>query len=203
MRSTDAEPGDAAYWSAAAATYDSALDHGLADPGVREAWRQRLAQWLPEPPASVASLGCGTGSLALLAAAAGHHVTGVDFAAAMIDRARSKAEAAGLHVRYVVGDAARPPIIPGTLDVVLLRHVLWALPDPAGAVAQWVSLLRPGGRFVFVEGEWSTGAGLTSDRTQALLEPHCERIEMEHLADPGLWGRPIEDDRYVARGWLG
>jgi ubiquinone/menaquinone biosynthesis C-methylase UbiE len=70
MRSTDS--GDAsrsaAYWSAAAATYDTAPDHGLRDAHVREAWRRRLATWLPTPPAALASLGCGTGSLSLLAA---------------------------------------------------------------------------------------------------------------------------------------
>jgi ubiquinone/menaquinone biosynthesis C-methylase UbiE len=191
-----------AYWSAAAATYDRAADHGLTDADVREAWRRQLVAWLPEPPASMASLGCGTGSLALLAAEAGHHVTGVDFAAAMIERARAKADDAGVPVRYLVGDAARPPILAGTVDVILLRHVLWVLPDPADAIAHWVTLLRPDGRFVFVEGEWSTGAGLTLDRVAELLEQHCARIEVEPLPDPMLWGGPIHDERYVVRGWL-
>jgi SAM-dependent methyltransferase len=201
MRSTD-DVASPSFWSAAAATYDTEPDHGLTDDDVREAWRGRLRQWLPEPPASVASLGCGTGSLGLLAAQEGHYVTGVDFAAAMIDRARAKAEAAGAHVRYVVGDAARPPIIPGTVDVIMLRHVLWVLPDQRGAIANWATLLRPGGRFVFVEGEWSTGSGLASARAAELLAPHCPRVEVEPLPDPVLWGGPIEDHRYVARGWL-
>jgi ubiquinone/menaquinone biosynthesis C-methylase UbiE len=200
-RSTD-DSRSPAYWSAAAATYDRAADHGLTDADVREAWRRRLVAWLPEPPASMVSLGCGTGSLALLAAEAGHHVTGVDFAAAMIERARAKADDAGVPVRYLVGDAARPPILAGTVDVILLRHVLWVLPDPADAIAHWVTLLRPDGRFVFVEGEWSTGAGLTSDRVAELLEQHCARIEVEPLPDPMLWGGPIDDERYVVRGWL-
>jgi SAM-dependent methyltransferase len=202
MRSTDGDPRTATFWTAAAATYDTEPDHGLSDDDVREAWRLRLRQWLPDPPASVASLGCGTGSLALLAAEAGHHVIGVDFAAAMIERARAKAEAAGVDVRYIVGDAARPPIIPGTVDVVMLRHVLWVLPDQAGAIAHWVTLIRPGGRFVFVEGEWSTGGGLAAERAVELLSEHCLRVEVEPLPDPMLWGGPIEDDRYVVRGRL-
>jgi ubiquinone/menaquinone biosynthesis C-methylase UbiE len=199
---TDDDPRTAAFWSAAAPTYDAEPDHGLTDDDVREAWRLRLGQWLPEPPASVASLGCGTGSLALLAAQAGHHVTGVDFAAAMIERARAKAEAVGAHVRYVVGDATRPPIIPGTVDAIMLRHVLWVLPDKSDAIAHWVTLLRPGGRFVFVEGEWSTGAGLASERAVELLTPHCERVDVEPLPDPMLWGGPIDDDRYAVLGRL-
>jgi len=37
------------------------------------------------------------------------------------------------------------------------RHVLWAMPDPAGALEHWIALLRPGGRSLLVEGRWSTG----------------------------------------------
>ncbi|MBO3744020.1 methyltransferase domain-containing protein [Actinoplanes sp. NEAU-H7] len=41
------------------------------------------------------------------------------------------------------GDASRPPFRAASFDVVLARHVLWAMPDPAGALARWVVLLRP------------------------------------------------------------
>jgi hypothetical protein len=84
----------------------------------------------------------------------------------------------------------------------MLRHVLWVLPDRPRAIAQWVTLIRPGGRFVFIEGEWSTGGGLASQRVVELLAPHCARVEVEPLPDPVLWGGPIDDDRYVVRGWL-
>ena len=46
----------------------------------------------------------------------------------------------------------------GAYDAVLARHVLWALPDPADALARWLGLLGPGGTLVLVEGHWSTGA---------------------------------------------
>ncbi|MER7154529.1 NUDIX hydrolase, partial [Streptomyces lydicus] len=69
---------DAAYWEAIAATYDDDPDHGLRDPVVRSAWDARLRSWLPSAPADILDLGCGTGSLALLAVEQGHRVTGVD-----------------------------------------------------------------------------------------------------------------------------
>ncbi|MEU3532965.1 methyltransferase domain-containing protein [Streptomyces murinus] len=62
---TTARPPD---WDARAAGFDEEPDHGLRDPAVRAAWAARLRSWLPRRPADVLDLGCGTGSLSLLAA---------------------------------------------------------------------------------------------------------------------------------------
>ena len=145
-------------WDREALTFDREADHGLADPECRAAWRDLLADALPDPPARVADLGCGTGTLSLLLAEEGHTVTGVDFSPAMVERARAKA---GHLAEFHVGDAAEPPLEPAVHDVVLSRHVLWALPDPAAALTRWIGLLAPGGRLVLVEGRWHTGGGLT------------------------------------------
>lgn len=187
------------YWSRLAGTYDEEADHGLRPADVRAAWRSRMTQWLPDSRSDVADLGCGTGSLSVLAAELGHRVTGVDFADAMIERAQEKAYDAGVKVRFVVGDAATPPLLPGTVDVVLVRHVLWALPDPGEAIARWHEALRPGGRFVLVEGAWSSGAGLAADVVAELLAPYAGDVVTERLDDAVLWGEEIDDERYVVR----
>jgi SAM-dependent methyltransferase len=56
------------------------------------------------PSASILELGCGTGRLALPLAAAGHAVTGIDNAPAMLAVARRKAARSGTHARLVQGD---------------------------------------------------------------------------------------------------
>ena len=145
------------YWDAEAARFDEEPDHGLRDPAVRAAWLALLRDHLPEPPVDVLDLGCGTGSLTLLAAELGHRVAGIDIAPAMVAAARTKLASAGASATVELGDAADPPGDAGTYDVVLARHVLWALPDPSAALARWVRLLRPGGRLVLVEGRWWTG----------------------------------------------
>ena len=183
-------------WDGEAATFDASPDHGLGDPGVCAAWRSLLGRLLPPAPARVADLGCGTGTLALLAAELGHAVDGVDFSRRMLDLARAKAAAAP-GVRFVLGDAAAPPLPPASYDVVLGRHVLWALPDPAAALASWRTLLRPGGRLVLVEGWWSTGAGLTGEQVERLLEALGLVPTLEVLDDPAYWGRPVTDERFV------
>lgn len=78
----------AEYWDAAALTFDAEPDHGLRAEHTRAAWARRLASWLPPGPVDVLDIGCGTGSLSLLLAEAGHRVTGVDLAPRMVERAR-------------------------------------------------------------------------------------------------------------------
>ncbi|MYX10284.1 methyltransferase domain-containing protein [Streptomyces sp. SID8375] len=189
---------DAAYWEAAAASFDDEPDHGLRDPAVRAAWAARLRTWLPSGPAAVLDLGCGTGSLSLLAAEQGHHVTGIDRSEGMIARARTKL--AGREAAFLVGEAAEPPVGERRFDVVLVRHVLWALPDPAAALRRWAGLLTPGGRLVLVEGRWGEAGpvGLPAAELTALVAPLAARTQVESLAhDPALWGKEVADERYV------
>ena len=182
-----------ALWDDEARTFDEAADHGLHDPAVRAAWRDLLRDLLPSPPARVADLGCGTGTLSKLLTEEGYDVTGVDFSPEMILRARAKAPG----VEFVEADAAAPPLDPAAYDVVLSRHVLWAIPDPAAALARWRDLLAPGGRLVLVEGSWSTGAGLTGAETVALVEALGHPATLRPLPEARYWGREVSDERYV------
>ncbi|MFI9807091.1 class I SAM-dependent methyltransferase [Streptomyces sp. NPDC052301] len=185
-------------WDAEAAAFDDEPDHGLRDPEVRAAWAARLRSWLPGRPADVLDLGCGTGSLSLLAVEQGHRVTAVDSSPAMVERARAKL--AGRDARVLRGEAATPPVEQRRHDVVLVRHVLWTLPDPAGVLRHWRTLLRPGGRFVLVEGVWGPldPVGIPADRLAALLAPLSPAVRVERLSDdPLLWGRAVTDERYA------
>ena len=185
-------------WDAHAATFDDEPDHGLRDADVRAAWAALLMPFLPAAPATVLDLGCGTGTLSVLLAERGYRVRGLDSSARMLAAARAKAVGAGVPVDLVRGDASNPPFEPASADVVLCRHVLWALDDPAAAVAAWVRLLRPGGRLLLVEGSWSTGGGLPADVCRDLVLTHRTTAVVRDLApDAALWGRPVDDERYL------
>lgn len=193
------ESDDRRFWDAAADRFDEAADHGLRDPGVRAAWAARLRTWLPAGPSDVLDLGCGTGSLALLATEQGHRVVGVDRSPPMVRLAREKLFGTG--ARVLVGDASRAPVAADAFDTVLVRHVLWSLPDPAAALRDWTRLLRPGGRLVLVEGRWGSSqpVGITADLLAELAAPLGGSIRIEQLGhDTALWGRPVDDERYAA-----
>jgi SAM-dependent methyltransferase len=189
-----------AYWDHEAAAFDEEPDHGLNDPAVRAAWAEFFRDWLPAAPCSVADLGCGTGSLSVLLAEHGHAVTGTDFSVSMLGLAREKAARYGVEADFRVGDAADPMLPEASYDVVLTRHVLWTLPDKEEAVRRWARLLRPGGRFLLIEGRWFTGAGIDSDAVLELLEPHTTDRTLLELGSPALWGREIDDERYAVIG---
>ncbi|GGO53448.1 SAM-dependent methyltransferase [Streptomyces daqingensis] len=204
-----------AYWDAAAADFDEEPDHGLLAEDVRSEWARLLRAWLPSEPADVLDAGCGTGSLSLLLAADGHRVTGVDLASRMVERARRKAESAGLGARFLVGDAMRPPTGGERFGAVLARHLLWTLPDPDAALREWTSRLLPGGLLVLVEGRWCesgqsgvpyvAGAeelpwhgGVGAERLAAAVRPLVSELRVESLSGNSvLWGRPVTDERYA------
>lgn len=151
------------YWDEDAATYDRSPGHGAHSPTEQAAWTGALARLLPSPPARVLDVGAGTGFLALPVAALGHRVTALDVSQRMLAGLADKAGAHGLTVDTIVGDASSPP--EGPFDVVIERHVVWTLPDPAAALRAWRAV-APGGRLILVESMWGRGA----DRVESVRD---------------------------------
>ena len=121
---------------------------------------------------------------------------GVDFSHQLLQIAAAKA-GDNPNVTFRHSDASSPPL-DHDYDVVLVRHVLWALPHQAGALRAWTDLLRPKGSLVLIERRWSTGIGLTATETAPLLREAGLQPVVEPLTDPDYWGGPITDDRYLA-----
>jgi 2-polyprenyl-3-methyl-5-hydroxy-6-metoxy-1,4-benzoquinol methylase len=186
------------YWDNEADKFDNEPDHGLRTPVLLEAWTNLLANSLPSPPASVLDIGCGTGSLSLVLAGLNYEVTGIDLSEAMIARAKAKTRAAGYSIPFKVMDAFNPDFSPQQFDVIVCRHLLWALPDPALVLQRWSKMLVPEGRLVLIEGYWNTGTGLHAQHIVEALPPTFISVTVKSLSGyADLWGGEVTDERYI------
>jgi SAM-dependent methyltransferase len=72
------------------------------------------------PGARVIDIGCGHGKHALTLADCGAQVIGLDFAVALLDRARELAADRGTQVRWIRGDMRRLPVRSGCADAAVM-----------------------------------------------------------------------------------
>lgn len=154
MKRADLAGAIQAAWAADAPIYDDLPGHGLRTYEERARLAAALAAAFGSRPRQVLDVGTGTGAVALLLAALGHRVTGVDLTGAMLDVARRKAAALDLDVTFVQSDAAHLPMADGSVDGVISRHLFWTLPDPVGALREWARVTRTGGVIAVMDGLW-------------------------------------------------
>ena len=197
------------YWDDRAASFDEEPDHGLHDPVILEAWTQLLRTWLPPAPITILDVGCRTGSLSVVLARLGHVVTGIDLSPAMISCAETKAAAAGQRLTFHVMDAALPALAPEQFDMLICRHLLWALPNFAQVLQRWVKLLKPRGCLLLIEGYWNPGGslhpggGLHSAEIVGALPPSLTQIVVQDLStQSAYWGKVVVDERYSIIAYL-
>jgi SAM-dependent methyltransferase len=94
----------------------------------------------------VLDVAAGNGNAALAAARRGCEVVATDYVEALLDRARSRADADGLTLTTKVADAEDLPFADGAFDAVLSTVGVMFTPDPRRAAGQLVRVVRPGGR---------------------------------------------------------
>jgi SAM-dependent methyltransferase len=146
-----------------------------------------VARLDPEPGERWLDVGTGTGAVALRAARAGAHVTGVDLSPVMVQAARRSALREGLAAWFEVGDVERLFFADGRFDVVSSALGAFLAPDHAAAAAELARVCRRGGRLGLV-------AWLPDPELDALHAPYRDE-RCPECGDRRNWGR--ED--YVRR----
>jgi magnesium-protoporphyrin O-methyltransferase len=119
----------------------------------RDGMRRTLLSWLPEDLSGrrILDAGCGTGALAVEAAARGAHVVAVDVSATLVGLARERAE--GRHgagsVSFRVGDMLDPAL--GEFDHVVAMDSLihYRAPDVVSALGRLALRVRRSMLFTF------------------------------------------------------
>ena len=118
--------------------------------GYEERLAPRKRALLADVAGTVVELGPGTGAnLAHLPR--GVRWIGIEPNPHMQLRLRPRAEALGIAAQTLTASAQRLPLADESVDVVLSTLVLCSVPDPAAALVEARRVLRPRGRFVFVE----------------------------------------------------
>lgn len=145
--------------------------------GAREFYER-----LTVPPGSrLLDVGCGSGQLALMAAKDGLDVTGVDIASNLIERARARAQAEGLRVRFEEADAEALPFEDASFDVVVSLIAAMFAPRPDFVAKELLRVCTPGGTIAMAN--W-TPQGFVGQMFKAV----SKFIAPSGMPAPVLWG---------------
>lgn len=130
-----------------------------------------------DPEARWVETACGPGLIARALAPRVGSVLGVDLTPAMIAKARSEAESAGVeNVEFALGDATALDIPDDTLDGAITRFSLHHIPAPVRVLEEMRRVVRPGGWVVVSD-------FVTDDEGEAA----AWQEQIERLRDPSHW----------------
>lgn len=149
---SDANTAQAEYW-ASAAGYQWIAREALMDALLSPVLTRVLHHAALQPGESVIDIGCGTGASSLAVArivGPKGHVTSVDIAAQLLDRASIRANDAGLpNINFVLADAQTHAFAPQSADAMISRFGVMFFEDPVAAFANMARALKPNGRMIF------------------------------------------------------
>jgi SAM-dependent methyltransferase len=165
-------------------------DTGETPPEVQEAFKEGEI-----PPGPALDLGCGTGTNVIFMAKQGREAYGLDFVPVAVDKARLKAQEAGVNgrARFLVADVTR-------LDKIDLPQCGFALdmgcfhglsPDGRRRYAEGLAkILAPGGRYMLYtldpHKEAGVSFGIQPEAVEAAFAPWFNILRRERGA---FWSR--------------
>jgi len=144
------------WWSKSAENYDKVVQEGMECEFENRGWQVVFTEAIGPEKRRILDIGTGPGVVAFQLAQLGHDVTGVDFSDRMLEAARRNAGRYGLKIDFQRGDAEDLPFVDGAFDVIVSKYVLWTIPDPESALKEWYRVVKPGGKVVYVDGNWTT-----------------------------------------------
>lgn len=137
-----------------------------------------------QPGEKVLDVGCGTGTLAIMAKQRSHasvQIHGQDAAPEMIERARQKARRSGVDVDFKPGLAEAISFPDNTFDLVMNSLMVHHLPGDlkSKAFAEMYRVLKPGGRLLIIDFEPPKGGLLKTVLT--ILLGDMTSIDNTHI----------------------
>ena len=172
------------YWSESAVHYNSVVREGMGCGYENDAWKGIFTEHLGAKRLRILDVGTGPGVVALQLAQLGHDVLGVDFSTEMLRAAMENSIHYHLDIKFAQADAERLPFADGEFDAVVSKYVLWTLPDPERALKEWHRVVKPGGRVLYVDGNW------TADLERSWARRRWRDLALAYIkAESGSWAR--------------
>lgn len=121
--------------------------------GMHRLWKKQAIEALQiKPDRQYLDVCCGTGDLTLRIAdklSAGGKVTGLDFAAKMLELARSRAQMSkSSSVCFIEGDALNLPFADHSFDGAIISFGLRNLSDLGRGLSEMARVVKPGGKVI-------------------------------------------------------
>lgn len=169
------------YWTGRAEGYSQVNQHELAT-GQDAVWLREISRHLPRKhDLKILDVGTGPGFFAILLAKAGYDVTAVDYTEAMLAEAKKNAGELAGKIHFYRMDAQKLEFPDGMFDVVISRNLTWNLEDPQKAYAEWMRVLKEGGRLLNFDANWYHH--LFDEEKRREYEEDRKKVEDLHMDD--------------------
>ena len=144
------------HWSDASAHYSESIRKELSEE-IRSLWESIFETYRPKGDClHVLDCGCGPGYFSILLSRAGHRVEAIDVSDGMLEVAKKNvAELADPdRVTFTKMDALHTEYDDNTFDMVVSRNVTWMSQSLQDTYAEWLRVLKPGGRMLVFDANW-------------------------------------------------
>jgi ubiquinone/menaquinone biosynthesis C-methylase UbiE len=141
-------------WTKGSDNYDRIIRDELVSFRV-EGWQRLIAaQTGDRPGLQVLDCGCGPAFFTIILAKAGYHVTGIDAAEGMLEKARANTAEYGVEAQILEMDCHELAFPDNSFDLVVSRNVTHALREHVTVYREWLRVLRPSGVLLVFDANW-------------------------------------------------
>lgn len=140
-------------WDYSADGYDQLIQQEFSKE-LSQKWSGLLTEHAPLETGKVLDVGTGPGFFSILLGRLGWEATGIDCSEKMIEAAQKNAEQAGIRAKYYQMDNHQMDFDDNSFDYIVCRNVTWILYQPEMAFKEWLRVLKPGGRLLYLDANW-------------------------------------------------
>ena len=139
-------------WDYSSKGYNDIIQEEFSEVG--QVWIDLLRNNAPCETGKALDVGMGPGFFTVLLAEMGWNVSGVDCSMKMVKEAKHNLEVRGLDAECCVMDSHELIFPDDSFDYIVARNSTWLLYDPEKAFREWLRVLKPGGRLMYLDANW-------------------------------------------------